>query len=98
MIDIESRDGVSTLKVQGELSVRSAVEIHEELQNALKAGEGEVVLDLSEVEEMDTAGAQVLVVMRREARLMNKHFSIIAHSPASHNVLETFGLYDYFEK
>jgi anti-sigma B factor antagonist len=97
MLNIESSDGVLTIKIMGDCSVKSAVTVSNELQDALKSADSEVELDLSEVEEIDTAGVQVLVVLRREARLLSKRLSIVAHSPASNNILTTFGLNDYFE-
>lgn len=56
----------------------------------------EMEVDLSEVSEMDTAGMQVLVLLKREARAAGKTVRLTAHSPATLEVIDRFNLASYF--
>lgn len=45
-------------------------------------------LDLARVGEMDTAGLQLLVLLKKEAALAGKEVRLLAHSPAVRSVIE----------
>ncbi|MDE3010587.1 MAG: STAS domain-containing protein [Pseudomonadota bacterium] len=65
------------------------------LLEALAAGP-ELVLDLSRVGEIDTAGMQVLILAQREALAAGKALHIAAHSPATQEALGFFNLASFF--
>lgn len=56
----------------------------------------ELVLDLSRVGEIDTAGMQVLILAQREALAAGKALHIVAHSAATLEALEFFNLASFF--
>ena len=45
-------------------------------------------LDLQEVAEMDTAGLQLLLLLKREAVQQGKHLSVINHGPRVQQVID----------
>ena len=58
------------LAIEGELTISTAAEHRQRLLAALPGSPG-LRLDLSGVEELDTAGLQVLLLARREADRLN---------------------------
>lgn len=65
--------------VRGELDLATAPELEEALVSAIEAGD-EVVLDLRELEFMDSSGVRVLVVAHTRGA---GRFSLIAADPKS---------------
>ena len=61
------------LAVEGELTIITAAEDKERLLGALQTSSG-LRVDLAAVEEIDTAGLQVLLLARREADRQNVPF------------------------
>lgn len=83
--------GRATLKVEGELTIYTAHEAREALRNALESSPPPD-LDLSGVAELDTAGAQVLVWLKREAAQLKQPLVYVHHSAAVVDVLDLLGL------
>jgi anti-sigma B factor antagonist len=78
---IESRSG--TISVSGDMTVYAA----SELKTALLAevAEGNTSLDLSQVQEFDTAGLQLVLLLRRE---LQGALKIVACSPGVRAALD----------
>jgi len=53
-------------------------------------------LDLSRVAEIDTAGIQLLMLLKRESLNTGRTFHIVAHSPAVHELIDFFNIAGYF--
>jgi anti-anti-sigma regulatory factor len=53
-------------------------------------------LDLSSLHELDTAGLQLLILLKRESLLGGTAMRVIGHSPASLDVLNTYNMTAYF--
>ncbi|HRO37847.1 STAS domain-containing protein [Thauera sp.] len=49
-------------------------------------------IDLSCVNEIDTAGFQLLVLIKREARRLGKDAQIVAHSEAVRDILDFYNM------
>jgi anti-sigma B factor antagonist len=77
--------------VDGELTIVSATEQNQRLQ-ALLTGEAAVMVDLSGVTEVDTAGLQVLLLARREAERVGVSLQFHSPSEAVRTVLDLTGL------
>ncbi|MGI5240885.1 STAS domain-containing protein [Dactylosporangium sp. CA-139066] len=75
----------STLQIEGELTILTASEHHERLLQAF--GDGDVEVGLSGVTDLDTAGLQVLLLARREARRRGVVLRLAGLSPAVLDVL-----------
>lgn len=82
-------NGHAVLKLAGELTIYTAAEARTGLAERLERKGPLPELDLSGVEELDTAGLQVLLWAKREAAAHDKPLPFANHSPA---VVEVFDL------
>jgi anti-sigma B factor antagonist len=69
------------LIVREELTIYHALEQKSALLDALGACD-ELELDLAQVGEIDSAGLQLLILLKQEAQRAGKRLSIVAHSQA----------------
>lgn len=92
---LEQHDDVHTLRVKGDMTIYTAEALKMHLFNALCAGNA-LEIDLSAVDEMDTAGLQLLVGVKREAQRLGKKLSLVQHSPATMQILDLFNMSAYF--
>lgn len=72
---------VPTLAVEGELTIHTAGDRRTELLALLERGD-HVAVDLSGVTELDTAGLQLLLLVRREAAHLGRTVDLVGASPA----------------
>lgn len=95
-ITITEKDGnPGQLIVNGALTIYDAVAAKAALLEALSKTT-ELEIDLSGVDEMDTAGVQLLILAKREAVHAGKHLRLAQHSAASLEVLDRYNLASYF--
>ena len=80
-----------THAIQGELSIYRTAELRQWLDTALPEG-GDVHIDLAEVSEIDTAGAQLLLAGKRLARDRRCRLSYVNHSAPVLALVELFNL------
>lgn len=90
----EGRD--ACLLISGELTIYVALELQQALQECLASSE-HIELDLRAVTELDTAGVQQLVLLRREADAAGKSMRIVEHSHATREVLALYRLDSFFD-
>ena len=90
-VNVEKSDGLSRLQIEGEMTVLYAAALKKDLLDNL-ADCSKLDIDLSQVSEMDTAGFQLLFLIKREAGLSDKSMRITAHSPATLSVLKLYGI------
>jgi anti-anti-sigma regulatory factor len=83
----EPNDAASPLKITGEQTIRTADQLHEAFAEYLDRDLA-VVVDLSEVDECDTAALQLIYALRQSAVQRKKRFHVTAVSPA---ITETAG-------
>lgn len=83
------------LTISEELTIYNAMTQKAQLLDALNAASG-LELDLSQVAEIDTAGLQLLILVKREAARLQKNLSIVAHSPAVRQTLDFCNLTAFF--
>lgn len=81
--------------LEGGLTIYNAGLLKAQLLQAL-AEVPVLSLDLSRVAELDSAGLQVLMLLKREAGAAQKSLHILAHSPAVQEVFDLFGLAGWF--
>jgi anti-sigma B factor antagonist len=84
-----------TLLVRDNLTIYNAAEQKKLLLSAMAVTET-LELDLSPVNEIDTAGVQVLILLKRESGRCGHGLRIVAHSPAVCEALEFFNLAAFF--
>lgn len=75
------------LSLTDNLTIYQAEALKTQLLQALDAGP-ELELDLSQVGDMDTAGLQLLIMLKRQAQQQGKQLSFQGHSPAVRSVID----------
>ena len=86
---------MQSLAITGELTIYTAATEKSKLQ-AFLASDDEVEVNLSQVNEMDTAGLQVLVLLKKEAARQSKKIHYVMHSKAVIDILEMANLTSSF--
>jgi len=95
-INVKKQGDTDTqIAICNEMTIYTALEQTNALSPHLKA-EQTLQLDLSDVSEIDSAGIQLLIYMKREASRLNKQFSLVNHSQAVVDVMELLGLVSFF--
>lgn len=84
-----------TLAVSEDMNIYNAAVQKQILLDALGKTES-LNIDLSQVAEMDTAGFQVLLLIKREALKANKTVKLAAHSKAVTELLDLYNMASYF--
>ena len=85
----------SKVSIAGAMTIYDAVDHKKYLLDAFNNSD-ELEIDLSGVSELDTAGVQLLVLLKREAFKEGKQVRLVAHSAALLEVLEVYNLAAYF--
>ena len=76
-----THEGKAAWSLEGEFTIYEVVAAKVQLCAALDQA-SRLQLNLAGLEELDTAGVQLLVWLKQEARRSNKPLSLFAHSPA----------------
>lgn len=96
IIDVKTqKNGVTQLAIQGEMTIYTASEQKKALSDQLNASK-ELQIDLSGVSEIDSAGLQLLMFIKREAAEHQIPLSLIQHSQVVVEVLELLNLSTHF--
>jgi anti-anti-sigma factor len=88
---VTQHDGRCGLRLSGELTIYSAGQARHDIPQQLAAS-GATELDLFGVEELDTAGVQLLFWLKREAASRGSNLAFAYHSPAVMEVLDLMNL------
>lgn len=91
----ERGSGARRLSVEGDMTIYKALALKTKLLQALK-GASQLEVDLSRVGEVDTAGVQLLLLLKREAMKSRKALRLVGHSAATLDALDLFNLGAYF--
>lgn len=91
----KSKDAISVLRIEGEMTIYRAAELKQTLLASLDQAE-ELEVDLAAVTELDTAGVQILILAKKQALAKQRKLRLTAHSPAVLDVLELLNLAAYF--
>jgi len=84
-MEIQERTGIHVLKPEGDLSIFEAAEFHEGLV-ALHQQEGPIELDVSEVDQVDTSGVQLML-----AAVGDERFTLTGITAAMQEKFELVG-------
>lgn len=79
------------LQIEGEMTIFTAAQQKDALRTFLESDD-ELEIDLSQVGELDTAGLQLLILIKRDAAQAGKTLRFARHSHAVLNVLELANL------
>lgn len=83
------------IEIGDNLTIYQVPQQKDRLLEALSASDA-LELDLSQVGEIDTAGLQLLLLVKREAMKAGKALTLSAHSPAVRELFEFTRLAGYF--
>lgn len=95
MLQFESRDGANHVALEGELTIYQAQDLSREFLPLLEKDEG-LVIDLSEVSDIDTSCAQMLMLAKRHCQARSLQCALVNHSQPVIDVFETLGLVSWF--
>lgn len=84
------------VSLSGQFCIYNALESKESLLAALKSF-SRLDLDLSQVEEMDSVGLQLLILLERESLRQGKTFRVCAASAPVLEVLSFYNMEHYFD-
>ncbi len=85
----------NSMAIEGELTIYTVSELKEKLLASLLSHD-ELELDLSKVDEIDGAGLQLLVMVKKEAAILDKALRFIGHSPVVLELFDLSGLVGFF--
>lgn len=95
-VQSELTDGVLRVSVQEEMNIYNAASIKESFLNFCNSGSTEVEVDLSGVEELDSTGLQLLLLLKAESQRRAFNLRLKGHSQAVIEVFELLKLSMYF--
>lgn len=81
--------------IEGEMTIYNALELKAQLLSPLEQC-AQMEVDLAGVTEMDSAGLQLLLMAKTEARARGKNLAITGHSTAVLEVLDLCNLEGFF--
>ncbi|TAL35028.1 MAG: STAS domain-containing protein [Spirochaetes bacterium] len=91
----KKRKNAIPAQISGELTIYTAARLRDEVLDMLKRAEI-LELGLAGVTEMDTAGFQALLALKRESERAGKTLSLAGHSPAVLRVFDLYGAIGFF--
>jgi anti-anti-sigma factor len=84
-------DGQPAIKLTGALTIYTVAEARKEIPSRLNKHKAQV-LDLSGIEELDTAGVQLLFWLKRDGASRGSGVTLVHHSPTVVEVLDLMKL------
>ncbi len=90
------KDGILHLSIKDDMTIYNAQALKETLLSHCHAGTLELHLDLSAVAEIDSAGLQLLLLLKTEAQQRGFSLRLLRHSEAVIEVFELLKLGMYF--
>lgn len=78
-----------------DMTIYNAIELRQKLLDGLLQADV-LEIDLSRVREIDTAGIQLLMMIKRASQSRDKTLTIVAHSPAVREAVDFYNLAAFF--
>lgn len=95
MLRYEEQNNKCAVTLEGEMTIYTAAELKEKLLAVLDYPQ-ELEVNLSDVSEIDSAGIQLLMMLKKERSAHQRSFSLVEHSTVILDAFETMGLVPYF--
>lgn len=92
---VNINNGTFVLVITGDMTVSSLLDMKESILEGI-TGVEKVEFDLSGVEDMDSAGFQILYAVKKYAETNGQEFRISAYSSSVVTYLDTYNMHDYF--
>lgn len=90
-----ARGGAHRMGIDGEMTIRRAQALKAMLLETIDGNE-EVDVDLSAVKRIDTAGMQLLIMLKRECQLRGRTANFVNHSAAVQELMDLYDLGSLF--
>ena len=87
-------NGVAVITLAGELDLASAPALADAIAGAASSGAELVIVDLRDVEFMDSSGIGVLVKAHQAATQSGRRFAVVKGSPQVDRILRLTGLHE----
>lgn len=94
-IEYEADTDFLRIRIQGELVIAHVSDAREQLIQR-KVNQDQVLVDLSEVEDLDTAGVQLLIALKKHSQAAGYRLRFTNHSPVVLEYFALYGLVGYF--
>jgi anti-sigma B factor antagonist len=94
--DVAERDGTTRLRPRGELDMGSVPILEEKLRQALDGGGKRLVIDLRELDFMDSTGLTLLTRWSRGADRDGYALALVRGDERVHRLFEITGMASYF--
>ncbi|MBB1520348.1 STAS domain-containing protein [Aquipseudomonas guryensis] len=93
MSEVQGREeaGRYIAAVQGEFNIYSAAQLKDELLGVLNSHK-QLDIDLGAVEDFDSSGVQILLMLKREAQRQGRSLTFTQHAPSVREVLDLLNL------
>ena len=85
------QETVGVVAVNGSLDASTAAELNEYVSTQISAGNSQLVLDLSQVEFLSSAGLRAILVSLKESRREGGDLRLAAAQPGTEKVLKISG-------
>ena len=102
-LDVSERGGATIVAARGELDMATAPRLRDLVIARLTAGDTSIVLDLSEVEFLDSTGLGTLVAILKRARSLDARLALVVTRPRIMKVFEltalttAFAIHDHLD-
>ena len=93
-VEVREEAGATVLVVTGELDLRTSPELEDRLTRAFDAGAELVILDLRQIEFMDSTGLRVLLSAHQRAHESGRRFALVKGADQVERVLTLTGVRD----
>ena len=93
-VDVRNEGAASVLALSGELDLSSSPQLEQELDRALQEGTSQLIVDLRELEFMDSTGLSVLVKAHQRVQEAGVQFAVVKGSAQVQRLLSLTGVAD----
>jgi anti-sigma B factor antagonist len=93
-VEERNEGGAWVVAASGELDLRTSPELEERLDRVWRAGAELVILDLRQIEFMDSTGLRVLLAAHQRAQETSRRFALVRGADQVERVLTLTGVRD----
>ena len=87
-MQLEDRDGWAVARASGDLDLTTAIRLREQVVQVITGGQPRVILDLQEVDFVDSTGLGVIVGLLKRARGQGGDLRLVSTRTSLRKVLE----------